>query len=151
MANTVSKSAIYQACLDRQNELINNFSGEIEEMEENMYNRDNTPSQSDRNEAAEQLTMLNELKKELDFLKYEMKILKGLDIEKERKIVEPGSVVVTDKRTFFVCVSIEEVEADGKKVFGLSTEAPIYSAMKGKKKGDKFDMNGIDYTIEEVY
>ncbi len=137
--------------MDRQSELINNFSGEIEEMEENMYNRDNTPSQTDRNEAAEQLTMLNEMKKELDFLKYEMQILRGIDIEKERNEVEMGSVVVTDKRTFFVCVSIEEVEAEGKKVFGLSTEAPIFAAMRGKTKGETFDMNGIKYDILDVY
>jgi hypothetical protein len=147
----IPKEDIYKACIARQEELIKNFTGEIEQVEKEMNDRDNMPSQTDHNPAAEQLAMYNELKKELEFLKYEMHVLENLNLEKEYTEVEPGAVVVTDKRVLFVCVSIEEVEVGGHKVFGLSTEAPIYARMRGKKKGEEFKMRDITYKILDLY
>ena len=148
----IPKKEIFDACVKRQQELIDNFTNEIETVEKEMNDRDNMPSQTDHNPAAEQLAMYNELKKELEFLKYEMRILEELDIEKEYTEVAPGAVVVTDKRTFFVCVSIEEVEvSDDKKIFGLSTEAPIYASMKGVKKGEDFEFRSYHYKVLDVY
>ena len=147
----IPKEDIYKACIARQEELIKNFTGEIEQVEKEMNDRDNMPSQTDHNPAAEQLAMYNELKKELEFLKYEMHVLENLNLEKEYTEVEPGAVVVTDKRVLFVCVSIEEVEVGGHKVFGLSTEAPIYARMRGKNKGEEFKMRDITYKILDLY
>jgi len=151
MERVLSKQAIFDACVARQEELINNFSGEVAELETEMYSRDHTPSQSDHNPAAENQEIHHVMKTELDFLKYEMKLLKNIDIVKEYTQVEPGAAVVTDKRIFFVCVSIEEVSVGAHKVFGLSTEAPIYAKMRGKKKGESFDMNGMVYQVLDVY
>lgn len=145
------KKDVFAACINRQKELIDNFTAEIEETEAEMNARDNMPSQTDHNPAAEQLTMYNELKKELEFLRYEMRVLENIDLEKEYTEVEPGAVVVTNQRIFFVCVSIEEVEVGDAKVFGLSTEAPIYARMRGKKKGESFEMRGINYQVLDVY
>ena len=146
----ISKKAAYDACVKRQEELIANFSAEVEEIQGEMTTHDHTPSQTDHNPAAEQQAMYQVMQQELDFLKLEMRILRDIDVSKTLTEVDMGALVVTDKRTFFVCVSIEEVEADGHKVFGLSTEAPIYQKMKGKKKGDTFEMNGTVYSILEV-
>jgi transcription elongation GreA/GreB family factor len=146
----ITKKAAYEACVKRQEELIANFSAEVEEIQGEMTSHDHSPSQTDHNPAAEQQAMYQVMHKELDFLKYEMRILRDIDLSKEFTEVDMGALVITDKRTFFVCVSIEEVEADGYKVFGLSTDAPIYQKMKGKKKGESFEMNGINYDILDI-
>lgn len=151
MTDIIPKEKIYDACLKRQNELIDNYTQELAELDEEMNSRDHSPSQTDHNLAAERQEMYQAMKKELDFLKYEMQILRNLDMEKAYESVSLGAVVVTDKRTFFVCVSIEEVEIGDKKVFGLSTEAPIYNKMKDKAKGDTFEMNGLEYKVLDVY
>jgi len=151
MSNRIPKNSIYEACFNRQNELIDNYTNEINELEEEMNSRNHSPSQTDHNLAAERQGMHQAMKKELDFLKYEMQILRNLDLEKTYDTVSPGAVLVTDKRTFFVSVSIEEVEVGDQKVFGLSTEAPIYSKMKDRAKGDTFEMNGITYKVLDVY
>lgn len=151
MEKRISKEAIFQACIQRQTNLINNFTTEVEELEGEMTNHDHIASQSDHNPAAEQQTMHHVMKTELDFLKYEMNLLKRIDYKIENTVVEPGAVVVTDKRVFYISVSIEEVTVGEDKVFGLSTEAPIYAQMRGKKAGDAFEMNGMAYQILDVY
>lgn len=65
--------------------------------------------------------------------------------------VEPEAVVVTNQGTFFVSVHTGGFEIDDKEVMGISTKAPIYLKMLGKKKGDSFSFRDIDYTIEEVF
>lgn len=151
MSDTIDKVKIFEACIKRQNELIENYTQELAELDEEMNSRDHSPSQTDHNLAAERQEMYQALKKELDFLKYEMQILRNLDMEKTYESVSLGAVVVTDKRTFFVSVSIEEVEIGDNKVFGLSMEAPIYNKMKDKSKGDTFEMNGLEYKVLDVY
>ena len=39
---------------------------------------------------------------------------------------------------------------DGKKIFYLATDAPIYEVMAGKKKGETFEFRNISYTIEDL-
>ena len=65
--------------------------------------------------------------------------------------VQLGSIVVTDKEVFFVSTSIERFEVDGKSLFGLSAQAPLYQTMRGKKKGDSFTYNKKTYKIKEVF
>lgn len=66
--------------------------------------------------------------------------------------VQLGSVVVTDKGTFFISASIERFEVGGLKVFGLSAKSPLFKAMQGKRKGDTFTYNGMQtYRIKEVF
>ena len=39
---------------------------------------------------------------------------------------------------------------ENKKFVGISTQAPIFEALVGKRAGDKIEFNGIKYTIEEI-
>jgi hypothetical protein len=151
METRIPKQAIFEACIKRQEELIANFSGEFDEMNEDLRDQDTIASQADHNEAAEQADMRSAMNRELEFLHFEMKMLNDLDLEKEYRSVEPGAVVVTDQRVFFISVSIEEVSVGDHKVFGLSTEAPIYAQMRGKVKGDSFTMNQHTYRILDLY
>ena len=81
----------------------------------------------------------------------EMGILKSINPDQVNNKVEPGAVVVTNKRIFFIAVSVEKIEVDGQEIFGISTKAPIYSAMIDLKKGDQFEFNGVSYKIHDIY
>lgn len=70
-----------------------------------------------------------------------------LCIEKECTLVEPGAVVVTDKMTLYICVSIESFEVNGHALFGISTKTPIYASMRGLEKGKTFQFNETVYDI----
>ena len=67
-----------------------------------------------------------------------------------KSVVEPGALVLTETLNFFIGISVKPFDHDGKKFIGLNTEAPIYSAIVGKKAGDAVEFNGQKYRIIEV-
>ena len=146
----ISKKLILDACLKKQNDLIDNFTSRLESMESDAFEYDNSPSQTE-SRAAGKIELLNAVGKELDFAKREMEFLKTLDAEKENSIVEPGALVVTNKLTFYISVSIEEITVEGKSIFGISTKAPIYAVMRGLETGATFKFNETEYLINKIY
>lgn len=65
--------------------------------------------------------------------------------------VSMGAVVKTDKMTFYPSVSLERFEVNGEELFGISDQAPLYQAMKGKKAGDTFGYGENSYKILDVF
>ncbi|MCS5491650.1 GreA/GreB family elongation factor [Algoriphagus limi] len=149
-SNRLSKKSILQACKVKQELTISDFEQELKNIRENLTNHDESASQSQKG-SGDQNEMIVRLEHELTFLKKELQILESIDPEKEFQTVDEGAVVETDQRIFFVSTSIEQVDVNGKCVFGISTKAPIFQAMKGKKKGDSFEGGGIHYFIVDVY
>lgn len=146
----IPKNLILNACLHKQNDLIASFKNRLEGMESDAFKHDHSPSQTE-DRSAGKIELLNAIGKEHDFAIRELEFLKTLNTEKLNTIVEPGSVVVTDKLTFYICVSIEEFEVDGNSLFGISTKAPIYVNMRGLEKGKSFQFNETVYQIKDIY
>lgn len=147
------KKKVLQKARDRQNEIINDFQTRIDELKagqtmlnEEQYTSDQQASDSSDNE------VINNLKVQINFLDEEMNILKRMEVgDREHDRVVIGSIVKTDKQTFFPSVSIEYFDVDGQELFGISTKAPLYEVMKGKKAGDEFSYKNEHYRIEEIY
>ncbi|SHO63497.1 hypothetical protein [Algoriphagus zhangzhouensis] len=146
----IDKKAIIKGCLIKQEMQIQDFEKEIQDLKSEIYDHDVIPSQ-DGGGTTERQEVLARYESELEFLKSELAKLESIDWERVHEVVDTGAVVVTDKRVFFVAVSTEEVEVNGSSIFGLSTQAPIFLQMKGKKSGDEFDFNGQHYKISKVY
>jgi transcription elongation GreA/GreB family factor len=146
----IDKADIHQACLVKQQYLIENFEGEIDALKKEMFTHDVSQSQGDSS-AVERNELLVRYENELIFLNNELQILQSINPSKETEKVELGSVVVTDQRIFYVSVSIEQIEVDGHDIFGLSVNAPIYEALSSASKGDVITFNGTDYKILDVY
>jgi hypothetical protein len=146
----IDKNAILEACIAKQNELIDGFTTKLNAMEADTTNHNVSSSQSvDR--STQKIELINAIGKELDFAKREMEFLKNGITTSECQIIEPGAVVVTNSRTFYICVSIEDFTVNGTKLFGMSTKAPLYQTMHGLKKGDTFGYNEKSYSIDDVY
>lgn len=64
--------------------------------------------------------------------------------------ITEGNVVFTNKLNFVIGLSFKDFEWENKKFVGISTEAPIFGALVGKREGDKVEFNGIEYIIEEI-
>ena len=136
--------------LEKQYDLINGFQRRLEIMESDAINHDDSPSQTESRTAGK-MELLNAVGKELDFANREMEYLKNISTTKVSEVVEPGAVVVTNKMTFYICVSIEKFEVEGTAFFGMSFMAPLYLAMRGLKKGAAFTYNESHYEILDVY
>jgi hypothetical protein len=150
MSQRISKAAILEACLKKQQSLIDHFTQRIDEVKAEAYSHTETPSQTDEgSDSSEEL--LEVMGQELRFARLEMEILRAIDPGNPADKIERGAVVVTDQRIFFIGVSSEEIEIDGIKIFGMSEKAPLYAQMKGLKAGDTFQFNATRYQIKEIY
>ena len=65
--------------------------------------------------------------------------------------VEMGAVVDSTMSLLYISVPVGKFSFQGQKVFGISTDAPIYQAIKGGKDGDQFTFNGKRVDIKKVY
>lgn len=150
MTNRINKTRILEACIQKQNELIANFTEREAEMNADTFSQNESASQSEDRRAGK-YELLKAIGDELAFAQKELTYLKSLDVTTESTRVAPGAVIVTETFTFFIGVSSEKVEVDGKEIFGMSTLAPIYKNMKGLNKRDTFNFNETNYVIEDLY
>jgi len=150
MKSRIVKPLILEACIQKQDELIDNFKKREAEMNDDTFSQNESPSQSEDRRAGK-YELLKAIGDELAFAQKELVYLNSLDVTTESTHVGPGAVVVTEQFIFFIGVSSERVEVDGVTVFGISTKAPIYANMRGLEKGNKFQFNETNYVIEDVY
>ena len=111
--------------------------------EESTHDPDDYSQQDQSRDSARNLELrINRAKMDLDsFL--------NLDFSEKSK-VEPGALVLTETLNFFIGISVTPFDHEGKKFIGLNTEAPIYTALVGKKSGDSVEFNGQKYKIKDV-
>jgi len=87
---------------------------------------------------------LEQATKDLDF----MRTIQTLRLHQQ---VGPGSVAICKDLIFFMALGLGAAVVHGKKVILLSPQAPLAAAMKLKKKGDRFLMNGKEMEILDVF
>lgn len=152
MENKVSKKQILEAGLKAQEAIIHDFTSRIEELkstgQQYASEQQDSGALSMSQDTEEQASLMSE---QLQMLQEEMDKLKRISADEVHDNVHLGSVVVTEQQRFFVSVSIERFKCDGLEYFGVSTKAPIYKAMEGKKKGESFDVNGRAFKILDLF
>ena len=148
------KRKMLEASIKKHQTVIDDFKLSIKEMmgSEGIVNEEELDvTQQEFN--TEMVQNSDRLAEQLNFANEEMKLLYDMapTIESTNNTIQRGCVVVTDKEIFFVSVSIERFQVDGIKVFGLSTESPLFKIMSGKKKGDRFSYKNKSYKILDVF
>ncbi|GAA1144733.1 hypothetical protein GCM10009630_49200 [Kribbella jejuensis] len=64
--------------------------------------------------------------------------------------VGPGAIVVLDDNHYVVGVASSPFESDGVTYEGMTTDAPLYKAIKGLHPGDTFTFNTTEHHITAV-
>ncbi len=149
------KRETLQEAINKHQQVIDDFRARISTMlnAEPIVNEDQLDYGTQAKTAEAIITRINPLGDQLEFANEEMKLLYDMLAHQDdvHDTVELGSIVVTDKDTFFVSVSIERFSVQGKSMFGLSTKTPLYEMMKGKKEGETFSYKDRSYTIKEIF
>lgn len=108
-----------------------------------------TASQSESTRVAD-MELLDRFGDRLDRLESQLLALKRLDAHAQSEVVDVGAVVSTDRRHFIIGPSIEEFQVDGRTFQGLTPEAPLFAALRGKRKGDQVVFGGVAYVVLDV-
>lgn len=77
----------------------------------------------------------------------DLEILEKIDFSLT-DVVRPGAIVGVDGHRDVVGISGEPFEVDGVTYETISTEAPLYAAIKGLRLGDSFTFRGQTQTID---
>lgn len=146
-----NKKELFQKTLNAVNSRIKRYEQEMEMIRESMDANDTKTDYDEDNRGK----LLGDFEKNVEFLnqaRLMKETLNTVDLEHYSEEVKFGSVIETDKSYYFVSVPVGKIEMeDGSTVYAISTEAPIYQAMKGKKAGDEFTFNDETMEIKEVH
>jgi len=148
---TQIKKRILTQCMLKQQSLIDDFKSRLKELK--LLQDAETEEISSGNRRAFSQSEYNSIYQALDFAEAEMGILVFLN-SKDNSLHETadlGAVIVTNRATFFISVSIEQFSADGHPFVGISTQSPLFLAMRGKRIGDYFTYEGTSYYIEDIF
>lgn len=150
MTKKIDKQKVLNICIQKQEEQVENFNSRVEAMKSDINNKTYSSSQSEDRKAGK-TEMLRIYEKELAFSTADLDYLKSLDPTVEFSTAQPGAMVITKELLFFVAISTEKFEIDGKTIVGISARAPIFKVMLGLAKGGSFKFNESEYLIEELY
>lgn len=73
-----------------------------------------------------------------------------IDALNKQNTVKQGSLVFTDRFTFYLAAGLGKVTFENKDYFVISVQAPISKLMLGKHHGDRFSLNGTEYVITHI-
>ncbi|NQY06416.1 MAG: GreA/GreB family elongation factor, partial [Flavobacteriaceae bacterium] len=66
------------------------------------------------------------------------------------EVIKLGSLVTTNKGSFFIAISRGQITIDNKMYFAIAPNAPIGQLLLGKRAGDTFEFNGNNFSIQLV-
>ena len=78
-------------------------------------------------------------------------VLHTIDPAKQTKVVQSGSLVITDQGIFYLSISAGQLKADQKTFFAIAANSPIGIQLMGKSAGTAFSFNKKNYLIQEVW
>lgn len=146
----IDKIKIHAACLEMQKEEVENFESRVKSLKTDVNAHEHSASQTEERTAGN-VELLSNYQRELIFSRNELTNLESLNPVVVNNKVEPGAIVMTDKLNFYISIPIDKIDIEGSSFIGISTKAPIYTAMENKKKGDSFTYNDNNYTIVDLY
>jgi len=147
---SVNKKLVFEACMEQQTKEVENFENRVNSLKKDMFSNTESASQGGGGNAGK-MELLANYEKELTFSRMEMNQLKSLDPSVVSSVIEPGAIVMTDHLNFYISVPTDKMEINSESFIGISVKSPIYTVMKGKKKGDEFAFNETKYSILDVY
>lgn len=98
-----------------------------------------------------------EIQEEIYHLDKQMFALKSMQKKMQQvllsqtKIIQLGSLVITNKARFYISVSVGEFFFEEDRFYAISEESPMANMLKGKMTGDSFVLNNISQEILQVF
>ena len=153
MSRTDLKNKIHERGSQNVRIVVNDFQERIDDLKAVTINNDDAESASQSEARRDSdIELMDTLADQLDFSVKELETMKSMDLNgADHDKVTFGSVVHTDNRNFFIGVSIDNFEVEGRDYVGISPRAPLYKELEGSKVGDKVTFNGMSYKVEEVF
>lgn len=147
-----TRKELFNKCLNKINGQIEKYRESMKGVKESMEANDVHTDYDEEGSKGELLLAFEKYAKYLDNAQKIKETLSKVDAEHYTEQIKFGSVVETNKQNYFIATALGEIKMDdGGMVYVVSTEAPIYEQLKGKKAGDTFKLKNEDVKILKVH
>jgi transcription elongation GreA/GreB family factor len=145
------KAALHNKCLELANSKVQALEEELSAMRQAVQTESKSTA-GDKHETGRAMIHLEQekLHQQLAEAKTMLVELQQINPESKHDKVALGSLVKTNKGTFYFTTGLGKVELDNSHYFVISTKAPIAQQFLGKQAGHSANMNGTVYDILEV-
>ncbi len=145
------KSIVYHKILEELDRKIDVINKAIVSAKESR-NNDTKSSAGDKYETGREMMQIEIEKNEvlLNQTGKQRKELARIDISEEFNKVAFGSLVTTDKGTYFISIGIGKIQIDDQICYAISLASPIGGLLKDKVVGDEVQFQGRTFTINEI-
>ena len=151
-AQTATKKAVATHLLTmKENSYQNMLSMQDADMAEAEDTNENEQNMFEDGKVDQSLNRVEARASVVEALQHDIRVLANLDEIEPTEEIQLGDIVETDQGTFFVGAASDEFEVDGKKYRGISTDSPLYLALRGKHNGDAVEVNGTKFTLKNSY
>lgn len=149
---SLNKEELFNNCLDEINERIKRYQEKMDSISGNNAENKIVPDFDEYGNKGEILSNYENNAGYLDTVQEMKETLANLDREHVSGTIRPGSVVETKDNYYYISIPLGEVEMEnGSQVYAISTDAPIYEHLEGKKAGDTFTFNNEEVEIIKVF
>ncbi|MEP6260568.1 MAG: transcription elongation factor [Gillisia sp.] len=147
-----NKKEVYQKCLIAVNALIKKYEEKMDNIKESMEANDVHTDYDEEGSKGELLGDFERYATHLDNARKMKETLSRVDREHYSEEIKFGSLVETSKHYYFIAAPLGNVGMDdGSTIFAISTEAPIFEKLQGKRKGDTFTLLEENIKILDVH
>lgn len=115
-------------------------------------NEETKSSSGDKYETGRAMAQL-EIEKNTQQLAEALKLkntLEQIPIDHSFAAAQPGSLVITDRGSFFIAIGLGKVDLDDKSYFVIATFSPLGLALAGARVGDRVAFRDQNYVIQEL-
>lgn len=147
-----NKKEIFDKCLLEADKLIQKYQEKMDSIKESMEANDVSTDYDEEGSKGELLGDFERYATHLDHARKMKLTLSQISTEHYSKDIRFGSLIETGEHYYFIAAPLGTIEMDdGSTVHVISTEAPIFEKLKGKKKGDTFSLKEEEVTIKDVH
>lgn len=115
-----------------------------------LLNRNDVIDQDDQSHHRQEERLRNKLDEQVHDHHNHLEEIEALSFSPS-DVVEPGAVIKVNESYMVIATADGNFKFDGKNFISISTKAPLYQCMMGKKKGDMCSFNNFNFKIEEIY
>ena len=146
----MDKSKLKQALIELEHKIIEETGMNYEAyLSGNPINREDVVDADEQSQHWAGIEISEKLDEQLLEHEDHLRIINAISFEPTDE-VKPGAVVRVNGRCMIVAVPKPKFTIDGMDYIGISSSAPIYKTLEGKKAGDTFSFNGREFKIEAV-
>lgn len=147
----INKTALKEAMISTEHSKIHLLEDEIDDFISNgNMDNDNVIDIDDESHAEQRRVDYRRLDGQIHEHSDHVNLLNEIDFG-PADLVRPGAVIELENRFIVVAVAEGKFKFNGRNFIAISTDAPLYQCMKGKKAGDTCQLKDQTFTIKNIF